>query len=63
MARKIFTFVGEVIATSLIMAVVIWVINFIFDGQTTFDRGVLLQAFFFAIIYVPLAAWSPWRSK
>lgn len=59
--RRILTFMTQVVVTTLVMAALLWLFDIIFHESVAFDWGVLLQAFIFAIIYVPLASWSPWR--
>ncbi len=55
MIKDIKLFIIQIIVTSIIYGVMVWLFNVIFDNDAAFRWSILLQAIIFALLYVPIS--------
>ena len=64
MAKKVSSFVVQMVVCYILYLGCMWLFNAIFDREYGIDTGMLIQALGFTIIFVPLSClWTKRRQK
>ena len=63
MGKRIIAVLVHIIAVAIIYTLVLWLFNYIFDGNSAFGWTLMLQGLTFAVIYVPFSNWMSRRRK